>query len=124
MSFHAKEPLLAFAGLVHLRIPFARFVLRRAGSINEGSIDQRSVPEPQPLFLQVGVDLGKDRFGQLMRFESMPKLKHRAFIQDAPSAQRELGEATHRGDLVERIFCPWITEVVPLLKAVNSQHRR
>ena len=40
MGLHAKVPLIAFLGLVHLRIALLLFVLGRAGCLNDGGIDQ------------------------------------------------------------------------------------
>ena len=40
MGLHAKVPLIAFLGLMHLRIALLLFVLGGAGSLNDGGIDQ------------------------------------------------------------------------------------
>ena len=43
MRFHAEEVLVALLRLVHFRIALAFFVLGRAGRVDDGGIDNRTL---------------------------------------------------------------------------------
>ena len=66
VGFHAEVPLLAFLGLVHVRIPFALGILGRAGRIDQGCIDDGTLPESQPFGGVVLVDRAEQNAGELV----------------------------------------------------------
>jgi hypothetical protein len=49
VGFHAEVPLIALARLMHLRVTFLRAVLGRARRRDDRGVDDRALPQHQPL---------------------------------------------------------------------------
>ncbi len=56
VGLHAKVPLIAFLGLMHLRIALLLFVLGRAGCLNDGGIHQSALGHHDACFGQPAID--------------------------------------------------------------------
>ncbi len=57
---HAEVPLVAFWGLVHLRIPLPLLILGGAGCCDQGGVDDRALLHHHSDGLEVGFDHLKD----------------------------------------------------------------
>ncbi len=123
MCLHPEVPLLAHSGLVHFRVACAAVVSGRARCGNNGGIDDRALLEHQALAHEQRVDRLEDPIGERMLLEQIAKVEDRGLVRDRAPSKREIGEATHRGDFVERIFHREVRQCVPLLHEVDAQHR-
>ena len=122
MHLHAKVPLVALSGLVHFWIALAGTVLDRAGSRNNGGINDAAFTQHQAIFLQVLVHFFEQHLAKAMLLQEMTELQYRGFIRK--TVQFQPGELAHGFDLVQRVFHGGIIEVVKQLHAVNAQHGR
>ena len=75
MRFHAKMPLLAFLGLMHLGISLSFPILNRRGHGNDRSVDDGAFAQHQAFFGKVGFDHREDALGQFVLFQKMPKIE-------------------------------------------------
>src|SRR5512139_413293 len=80
MCLHAEMPLLPLLGLMHLRIPLLRTILRRTRGGNNGGIHNRPAADLEPVGSQVRTDPRKELLAQLMGFQQMPKLTDRRLV--------------------------------------------
>ena len=60
MRLHSKVPVIAFLGLMHLRVTLTGFVFGRTRSLNNGGINQRAFFEQDTGFRQPLVHLFKN----------------------------------------------------------------
>ena len=121
MRLHAKVPLVAFLGLVHLRVTLTGAVLGGAGCCNQSGVHHRTGLEQQAVGGELGVDHLQDLRAQIMRFEQVAK------SQDADPVRNALGtanacEVAVKAGLKQGFFNAQIRQAKPLLKAVNTQH--
>ena len=73
-------PLVAFFGLMHLRISLARFVLGGAGGFDDSSINQRAFFKKDTGLRQPLVHFFKNLSGQALAFEQVPELQNGGVI--------------------------------------------
>ena len=66
----------------------------------------------------------KDRLRQRVALEQMAEIEDRRLVRDGVAPELQATERAHRLDVVERFLGPGIGERVPLLQAVDAQHRR
>ncbi|MEH8689191.1 hypothetical protein RAG37_12850 [Klebsiella pneumoniae] len=69
-----KVPLIAFLGLMHLRIALLLFVLGRAGCLNDGGIHQSALGHHDACFGQPAIDGLEQLTGQLMLLEQVAEI--------------------------------------------------
>ncbi len=74
VGLHAKVPLIAFLGLMHLRIALLLFVLGRAGCLNDGGIHQSALGHHDACFGQPAIDVLEQLTGQLMLLEQVAEI--------------------------------------------------
>ncbi len=75
VGLHAKVPLIAFLGLMHLRIALLLFVLGRAGCLNDGGIDQGALSHHDACFGQPAIDGLEQLAGQLMLLQQVAEIR-------------------------------------------------
>ena len=124
MNLHAEVPLVALLGLVHLGVALLFPVLRRGWRMDDRRIDHRAALEQQVLLRERVVDDVHHLCCEPMLFEQMPELEDRRLAGHRVIGQIQPGKATHRLDLVQRIFHRRVRQAVPLLHEVDPQHRR
>ena len=122
VDLHPEIPLLPLTGLVHLRIALALLVLGRARGCDQGGIDDRALFHRHALLLQMGIHRLKDLLAKIVLLQEMAEAEDRGLIRDPLTDQVDACETTHRRHLDQGILHRWMTEVVPLLHQVNSQH--
>jgi len=123
VDLHPEVPLLALAGLVHLRIPLLLLVLGGAGCRDQGGIDDRALLHRHAVGLEVGFDHLKDLFAEIMLLQQVLERENRGLIRDSVADQLDARKAAHGGHLDQGFFHRWIAEVVPLLQKMDPQHR-
>ena len=89
VGLHAKVPLIAFLGLMHLRIALLLFVLGRAGCLNDGGIHQSALGHHDACFGQPAIDGLEQLTGQLMLLEQVAEIHDGGAIRQGAS-QRDI----------------------------------
>lgn len=74
VQLHAKEPLLALPGLVHLGVACFVCVLGRAGCTNDGGVHDSAGIDLEATCLELLANLGKQRLTQFVVIEQLTKL--------------------------------------------------
>jgi hypothetical protein len=98
VHLHAEVPFVAFSGLVRFWIALAGTVLSRAGSRNNGGINNAAFAQHQAVFLQVFIHPFKQRLAQTVLFREMPEVKNDGLVRQA--VQLQAGKVPHGSDLV------------------------
>ena len=104
MHLHAKIPLLALSGLMHLRVTTLLLVLGRARSMNDAGIHHGTLGYEQSLILEVGVDFIQQYHRQIVLLQQMPEVQYRGLVRQGVSNTTETSKAAHALDLVQGIF--------------------
>ena len=121
MRLHAEVPLIAFSGLVHLRVALAIAVLGGTGRRNQCSVDGRALPERQTLVGQGSVDRGRDLLGQVVLFEQMAKPKDTDAVGQSISAIQS-GKRPVERDIEQSFLHSKVAQAKPLLQEMQPQH--
>lgn len=122
VGLHAKVPLIAFLGLVHLGVSLPLVVLGRARCRNQGGIDDGAGLEHQASLNQPGIDRGQYLLSELVRFQQMPEAQDGAFVGQSCDAGVETGKLPVQRDVVQCFFHRRIGVTEELLQQVNAQH--
>ena len=80
VRLYTEVPLVAFLGLVHLRVTLTRAVLGGAGRCDQSGINDRACFEQQAPLDQIGVHGGKNLRGQVVGFKQLAESENGAFI--------------------------------------------
>src|ERR1700692_1388266 len=80
-SFIPKVPILALAGLLHLRVASRTRVLGRTRRRDDGCVHDGTRAQQQPPFFQQASDRIEDRLGQPMALQQVAKAQNRALIR-------------------------------------------
>lgn len=83
LHLHTEVPFIALSGLVHFRIAFAALVLGRAGTRDNGSVDDASFTQHQAFFLQLFVHLFKQHLAKTVLLQEMPEAKNGGHVRQA-----------------------------------------
>ncbi len=121
--FHPKGPRLPLLPLAPLRVSLSRLILPRRRRLNETGIHHRPLLKPQPLPLQMTVDLRKQSLPQLVLLQQMAEVQDRGLVRQR-LRQPQAHQPSHRLHLVEQVLHSGITQVVEQLHAVDPQHGR
>lgn len=123
MHLHAKVPLLALAGLVHLGVASVLAVLGGTRGCDNGGIHDGSLLEHQARISQMAVDCVEDRFAKTPTLQEVTKIEDCGLVGNT-LGQAKPGKPAHRLDLIQRIFHRRIAQVVEQLQAMNTKHCR
>jgi len=135
VDFHAGIPLVAFLGLMHLRISLPFLVLvapprsasglgkRRAESSDQGGIDDCARLHGHAALLEMGFHRLEDLLTKFIFLKQVTEDQDRGRIWDSVADQVDPSETAHGGYIDQRLFHTWIAEAIPLLHQMNSQHR-
>ena len=75
VDLHPEMPLIPLLGRMHLRVPFLVPVLGGRGSLDDGGVHDGSLPQPQPLAFQVGVDFLQETLPQMMLLQQVAEVE-------------------------------------------------
>jgi hypothetical protein len=98
----AVIPLVAFLGLVHLRISLSLLILGGAAYRGQGGIDDRPMLHSNAVGLEVGVHRLKDLLPQIAFLQYVPERQGRSFIWYPVADQLDPSESAHRRYLNQR----------------------
>lgn len=122
MGLHAKEPLVAPASLVHIRIALLFLVLGRAGRVDDTGIDDSAPVHLQAIFLQILIDQIKQSISQIMALHQMAELTDFCFVRRRLLTEVNAHKLTHRGGIVQNFFSGRIGQIEPVLQEIDTQH--
>jgi len=106
---------------MHLRVPFAVFVLGRTGRIRDPDIHNHSGTDSQPILLKIRIDQHKQLVPQVVRLQQMAKLALSGLVRRRFAAQVNAHEATHGPRVVQGFFHSGIGQVEPLFRKMDTQ---
>lgn len=122
MRLHAEVPLVAFLGLMHLRVAYARLVLGRGRRRNDRGIDHRALLEHEPLLGQLGVDRLEDGLGELVFLQQMPEGEQRGGIRRRVLQQVHADEVANGLAVVDGFLHRLVTQAKAVLRDIHAQH--
>src|SRR6202041_1399515 len=108
--------LVAFLGLMHLRIALLLAVLGRRRGGNDGRVHDGTGGDADALAFQIQVHRIQDLAIQLMLLKKMAEVENRGLVGRGAAAQIDSGKAPQHGRFVERILGAGIGEVEPVLQ--------
>ena len=120
VDVHPKVPLIAFLGLVHLRIALPGVVLCGAGSGDQGRINDRALLHRHTAVLEVGLHRLKDLNAKIVLLQQVAERQDRGLIRNPVADQVDPDETAHGGHLDQRLFNAWVAEQIPLLHQMDS----
>lgn len=100
VELHTEEPLLAFAGLMHLGVTCLLFVLRRAGCTDDRGIHNGAGLQLHTVGLQDSANLGEQPFGKLMFLQQPTEFQQRGGVRHRLTAQVNSYEAAQAGAVI------------------------
>lgn len=121
MGLHAKVPLVALLGLVHLGVALLALVFGRTGGLDDSGINQGPLSHHDAGVREPLIDGLEELASQLVLLQPMAEVHDGGTVRDS-LVEGKLGKEAHGGNLVERVLHRSVTEVVPLLDAVDTQH--
>lgn len=122
MGLHPEIPLVAFPGLVHVRITGLLLVLGGGRRIDDGGIHDRPRRDLHALALQMPMHLFKQPAPQIMLLQQMAETTDRGFIRYPFPTQVNAHKPAQGQRIVQRFFRRRIRQVEPLLDEVDAQH--
>lgn len=105
VRLHAKVPLVAFLGLMHLRVAFAGAIFGGAGRSNQGGIHHGAGLEHHALAAELLVDDLQDLRAQFVLIEQMPEEQDADSVGDAFGAA-DSDEFTVKAGLEKGLSAP------------------
>src|SRR5690606_32150215 len=118
VGLHPKEPLVSFAGLMHLRIALLLLVLGGTRCIDDAGIDDGPSAYLQPILLEILIDQMKQLIAQVVTFHHVAKLADRGFIRHTFLTQIDAYEVPHGARIVQGFLGCWVGEIEPMLKEI------
>jgi hypothetical protein len=122
VRLHAKVPLVALLGLMHLRVALAFVVLGRTGRSNQGGIHHRSGLEHQPAVNQFGIDSRQYLRAQVVLLEHVSKAQDGALVGQPGDTRIQLGKLAVQRDVMQGLFHGRVGVSKELLQQMNAQH--
>jgi hypothetical protein len=122
MGLHPEVPVVAFLGLVHLRIALLLSVLGRRGRVQNGCVYDHAGGDAHSPGLQVQIGRAQNLGPKSMFFQQMPKLAHRGFARRRLLPQIDPHESPHHRRVIQGLFHRRVRQVKPLLQKINPQH--
>lgn len=96
---HPEVPLLAFAGLVHLRIPLLLLVLGGAGCRDQGGINDGALLDGHAVGLEVGFHHLKNLLAEIVLLLEVPESLNRGLVRNPVADHGDDGKAALRRHL-------------------------
>ena len=124
VRLHAGKPLVPLLGLVHLRVPRARPVLRRARGRDDRHIDQRAPADHLALSLEYLVHRREECGGQVVVLKEVAETQDGRGVRDAGGAGVDARKRPVHRDIVQGFLDGLVGEREPLLQEVDPQEHK
>ena len=122
VDFHAEVPLIAFPGLVHLRITLTFLVLGGTGCCNQGRINDSTATHDQSSLIQCFFYIIKDSFAKIVFFEQMSEFQQCCSIRNRFRHEIESHKLPHAVAVIYGVFDSLIRKVKPILQQIHTEH--
>jgi len=122
VRLHAKVPLVALFGLMHIGVSLALVVLGRSGRSDQRGVHHGARLEHQTAINQLGVDGGQDLLAQPVYFEHVAKPHDGALVGQTAHACIQVGKLLVQRDVVQLLFHGRVGVTKELLEQMNAQH--
>ncbi len=124
VRLHAEVPLVAFLGLMHVRIARPVAVLGRRRGGDQRRVHERALAQQQALARQVIADGLEDHPAQTLRLEQAAELQQRGGIRRRLAGQVDADEAADGVAVVHGVLDALVRQPEALLRHVHAQHAR
>ena len=101
VRLHSKIPLIALAGLMHLRIPFLLLVLRGTRSIDDRGINNGSTHHLYAVLFQIDIHNPKQFVPQIVLLHQMTELADCRLVRNGLPAQINAHEMAHGEGIIQ-----------------------
>ncbi len=105
---------------MHLRVLLPRLILGGCGSLNQGGIHDRALPQAEAQARQMLQDQRENARAQGMRFQEVPACAQRGFIRH-PRCQAQPGKMAQAQGVRHLFLGSRIRQVIPLWQTVKTQ---
>jgi len=122
VGFHAKEPLVALAGLVHLRVALFLLVLGGTRGIDDTGIDNGPSVYFQTVLLEILIDQMKQLVAQIVALHQVTELADRGLVRHGLLAQINPNEYPHGPGIVQGFLGSGVGEIEPVLQKIDAEH--
>lgn len=122
VRLHSKVPLVAFLGLVHLRVSRFLFVLGRIRCIDNAGIHNGAIGNFHPLILKIFPDRAKQLIAQFMPLQQVAKIENGRFIRNRLAPEIDADKSAHGPGFIQRLFSTGVRQIEPVLQKVDAQH--
>ena len=122
VQLRAKEPLVPFPGLVHLRVALALRILRGARRVDDRRVhDAPAVHHPAVLFKEFPARR-KVPLAQSVVVDEFAELAQRRCIRHALRCKVQSHELPHRVAVIDRVLHSLVRQVEPCRQQVHPKH--
>ncbi len=122
VGLHPEVPLIALAGLVHVRVALLLFVLGRTRRIDDTGVNDGAPGYLQPVFLKVLIDQVEQVVAQVMFLHQMAEFTDRCLVRHRLPAKVNPDEPAQGAGVVKGFLDSRIGQIEPVLDEVDSQH--
>ena len=105
VGLHPEMPLVPLLGLMHLRVPLLGTVLGGRRRLDEDGVHDGSLPQPQPLAFQVGVDFPQETLPQVVLLQQVAEVEDGGLVGQG-AGELQPHEPPDRVGLVEQSLPP------------------
>ena len=122
VGLHPEVPLIALAGLVHIRVALLLFVLGRTRRIDDTGVNDGPAGYLQPVLLEVLIDQVKQMIAQIMFLHQMAEFTNGCLVRHRFPAEINTDEVAQGAGVVKSFLSSRIRQIEPVLEKVDSQH--
>ncbi len=113
VALHAKRPLIALFGLMHLEIAFLVVVLCRRRRRDDGGVHNRYIADLDPLRLEMRVHRRQNLFAYSFVPDERTEFADRRLIRRGFCSEVDPDKFAHRLAVVETILSLWVRQIKP-----------
>lgn len=122
VRLHAEVPLIALAGLPHLRIALFLFILGGTRRADDAGIDNGTSGYLQAILLQILIHQVEQLITQVVFLHQVAELADRGFVRHRLPTEVDADELAQRTGVIESFLGRRIRQVEPVLDEVDPQH--
>ena len=123
VRLHAEVPLIALAGLTHLRIALLLFVLGGTRRADDAGVNDGAARYLQAVLLQILIYQVEQLITQVVLLHQVAELADRGFVWHRLSTEVDADEVAQRTGVIESFLGGRIRQVEPVLNEVDRSMR-
>ena len=122
VRFHSEVPLIALAGLTHLRIALLLLVLGGTRRADDAGVNNGTAGYLQAVLLQILIYQVEQLITQVVLLHQVAELADRGFVRHRLPTEVDADEVAQRTGVIESFLGGRIRQVEPVLDEVDPQH--